>query len=302
MRAFCALIFIFVFLFPSIVHAQVSITEIMYDLPGGDTKHEWIEVHNDEESVDFSTWKLYEGSTNHKLTPFSGSGSLPSGSYAVIADDPATFLSDYPGFSGALFDVALSGGLNNTNGETLVLRDADLIDRDSVTYSPSQGAQGDGNSLNKTGSGWQALSPSPGTNASGSPVSKPEPTPEPKVKVVAEDPAVTSQETTQATTIAEPTGTPTQAPKKETPAPVQETVTQVATAVSTPSQKQEVKESEEESIEEGSNELQQLGAAAAAAPAFPSWVLTLGIGALLGLGIGGGALFLFRKKSLPPTE
>lgn len=146
------------------VHARaaVTITEIMYNPAGGDAKHEWIEVLNSGEAVDLSQWKLFEGGSNHGLEVYAGSATLSSGGYAIIADDPATFLADYPGFSGTLFNTALSSGLNNAIGETITLRDATLTDHESVTYAPLPGADDTGDSLQKIDNVWQAAKPTPG--------------------------------------------------------------------------------------------------------------------------------------------
>ncbi len=111
-------------------------------------------------------WKLFENGTNHSLTAYSGGETLSSGGYAIIADNPANFIADNPGFSGALFDSAFS--LSNT-GETLILRccGSDLVDKDSVTYASTMGASGDGKTLQRasaTGS-FSGLSPTPGSGA-----------------------------------------------------------------------------------------------------------------------------------------
>lgn len=154
-------------LFPSAVSAQVVISEIMYDLESGsDSGREWVEVFNTGGStVTLTEWKLFENGTNHALTAYSGSEEIPSGAYAIIADNPANFLADNPGFSGSVFDSAFS--LSNT-GETLILRccGSDLLDKDSVTYSSAMGAQGDGKTLQRSSGGsFSALAPTPGSGA-----------------------------------------------------------------------------------------------------------------------------------------
>jgi len=153
-----ALLFIFLLSF-NIVSAQVVITEIMYDLDGSDSGREWIEIFNSgSESIDISSWKLYENETNHKLKFFQGNETLSTGGYAIIADNPEKFLIDNSDFSGTIFDSSFS--FKNT-GETIILRDADLTDVDTVAYNPEQGAKGDGNSLQKTNDGWIATIPTP---------------------------------------------------------------------------------------------------------------------------------------------
>ncbi len=144
---------------PLSLSAQIVITEVMYDLDGSDAGREWIEVENaGTDPVDLSSWRLFEASTNHKINAVATPG-LPAGHFAVIADDPAKFKTDNPDFTGLLFDSVFS--LGNT-GETLVLRDQNMADIDSVAYSSSMGASGDGNSLQKTSSGWISALPTPG--------------------------------------------------------------------------------------------------------------------------------------------
>lgn len=160
------IIILFAF-FPFAVSAQVIISEIMYDLQSGsDTDREWIEVFNAGGStVHLTDWKLFEANTNHSITAFSGAENLPSGGYAVIADNPAKFLIDSPGYGGLLFDSTF--GLNNS-GETLAIHTPapDLSESDSVSYQSSWGAAGNGNSLQRNTSGGATFSegaPAPGT-------------------------------------------------------------------------------------------------------------------------------------------
>lgn len=149
------------FFFTAIASAAVVIDEIMYDLEGGDTSREWIEIANTGNvPVDLTGWKLNEANTNHGIVISQGNAAIPAGGFAIIADNPEKFLTDHSGFSGTIFDSSFS--LSNT-GETLVLRDANLADVDTVTYSSDQGAAGDGNSLQKLDGVWQGAQPTPGS-------------------------------------------------------------------------------------------------------------------------------------------
>lgn len=139
--------------------AAFSFTEVMYDASGTDTKHEWVELINSGPSVDVSGYKFFENGSNHGLTLVAGSASIASGGYVVIADDATTFLTDYPSFSGTLFDAAFS--LSNT-GETFSFRDESLTDVASATYASDAGAAGDGNTLNYLGGVWVPRLPTPG--------------------------------------------------------------------------------------------------------------------------------------------
>jgi hypothetical protein len=131
----------------------------MYAPAGTDTKHEWIEVCADT-ATDIDGWKLFEADTNHGLSLVSGVSALAANQCAIIADDATTFATDYPSFNGNLFDSAFS--LSNT-GETIVLRNADLADIDTVSYTDVLGAKDDGNSLQLQGNAFVATTPTPGT-------------------------------------------------------------------------------------------------------------------------------------------
>lgn len=134
----------------------------MYDLEGTDTDREWIEVYNDGSSVDLTTWKFFEANTNHTLVLSQGSGTLSTGSFAVIVQNPSAFLSDWPGYSGTIFDSSFS--LSNESGETIGMKDGSLSLIDEVTYAGSvNGGAGDGNSIIGSGSSWSAGAPTPGS-------------------------------------------------------------------------------------------------------------------------------------------
>lgn len=147
------------------VYAEVVITEIMYDLEGSDADREWIEIQNNGSDVDLTNWKFFENGTNHGLALSQGNALIPQNGFAIIADDPEKFLIDWPGFAGTLFDSSFS--LSNS-GETIVLRDLELADIDSVAYSSDWGANGDGNSLQKINNQWISALPTPGDGSSNS--------------------------------------------------------------------------------------------------------------------------------------
>ena len=167
---------------PHVVHAQVIVTEIMYDLKAGsDSGREWMEVYNAGASgVKLTDWKLSESGTDHKIKAIAGGDTLPPGSYAVVVDNLEKFKADWPTFSGQLFDSTFS--LSNS-GETMALRNASSTDDNSITYQTSWGAAGDGNSLNRapndTGA-FVARAPSPGSLMSAEAI----PPPAPKQTVV----------------------------------------------------------------------------------------------------------------------
>lgn len=138
----------------------LRITEIMYDVPGTDTKREWIEITNTSTlPVDVSQLKLFEANTNHTLTLVSGDKVVQPGSSAIIVDDPVKFKTDWPHYTGALFNSTFS--LSNT-GEALTLKDSALVAVNSVSYDHSLGGTGDGNTLQWNGTAFVPGAPTPG--------------------------------------------------------------------------------------------------------------------------------------------
>src|SRR5690348_11665056 len=80
---------------PASAFASVEITEVMYDAPGADSGHEWLEATNlGASEVDLSGYKLFEGNTNHALALQSGEATLAAGASAILVEDPAKFAAD----------------------------------------------------------------------------------------------------------------------------------------------------------------------------------------------------------------
>lgn len=157
-RIFILILFVFL---PLISRAQVYINEIMYEPQGTDANAggEWIEVKNvGTENIDLSKWKFFDSvgnTSNHTLTFVQGPQMLSPDQYAVITKDLDAFKSFFSQFSGLLFKSSFTLSVDSTNKEeTLIIRNSDLVDIDSVIYSSNQGANGDGNSLQKSGSTW----------------------------------------------------------------------------------------------------------------------------------------------------
>jgi Lamin Tail Domain len=150
-----------VFALPAAARAQVHITEVMYDAAGSDQGHEWVEVAADS-AVDLSGWRFTVAGDNHLLSVVEGTTSLTAGTIAILSNDPQTFLTDYPTYTGTLFKSSFS--LTNTGG-TIALKDKKLNVVDSVTYASSNGAAGDGNSLHITNGTLVASAPNPGSLA-----------------------------------------------------------------------------------------------------------------------------------------
>lgn len=159
----CLIVLLFCF-GPRYVDANFEITEIMYDLDGTDTDREWVEVRNTSDtSVDLSKWYLFSDNTKHALNPVS-EANVPSGSYAVIVQNPSKFKLDQPSFVGLIFDSSWTGLSND--GDTLALKDQSLNLVGEISFSSSLGANGDGKTLQKNAGVFVASNPTPGSGYS----------------------------------------------------------------------------------------------------------------------------------------
>lgn len=155
-------IFILIILlsFAHVASAQIVISELMYDVSGADTGREWIEVENiGNESLEFTSWKLYESETNHAIKESKGKSVLSPGEFAILADNAEEFIIDYPNFPGIIFESTFS--LNN-EGETIGIKDASGNLVHQLSYTKSAGAAGNGTSFQKIAGVWHAALPTPG--------------------------------------------------------------------------------------------------------------------------------------------
>lgn len=154
------LLFIFCFLPKISFGAGISISEIMYDAEGSDGGREWIEVYNSSGSdIDLTSYKFFENGVSHGISHLEGDALLANNSYAIIADNANNFTSEYTGASKSqIYDASFS--LSNSAGEYLAIKNSEGEAISEITYDPSIGAAGDGNSLQKNNSGsWAASLP-----------------------------------------------------------------------------------------------------------------------------------------------
>jgi len=134
---------LFVFV-PVLVHAQLKITEVMYDPEGSDTKREWIEVFNaGSEAIDLTKYYLLENNVYHKIVAQT-EALLNSNTHAIIAGSVPEVLAEYPSFNGLIFDSVFS--LNNT-GESIAMANSLKETVDTFTYTSEMGAKNTGQSL-----------------------------------------------------------------------------------------------------------------------------------------------------------
>lgn len=154
-----------------IIYANVSISEIMYDLEGNDTGREWVEIKNeDNQSIDLDGWRFFEHDVYHSINHIYGEGEITPGGYAILADKPEVFLNENPNFNGSIFDSSFS--LSN-EGELIALYAGDRL-VDSYAYQNIKGGNGNGNSLQLHESKWGEGSPTPGYENNHNPITKQE--------------------------------------------------------------------------------------------------------------------------------
>ncbi|WP_053002449.1 lamin tail domain-containing protein [Kordia jejudonensis] len=162
--------------------ADVVITEIMYNSTG--TDDEWVEICNNSGST--QSLSLYTIESNSStLYTFSGGTTIADGTCITIGVGSNGDGNFNPGCNFTP-DFGLNGSINNSNNlansiQTITLFAADgTTAADAVTYDPSDGADGNGNSLHvidstidnsDTGTNWQEVTNggSPGTNSLVSP-------------------------------------------------------------------------------------------------------------------------------------
>lgn len=162
--------------------SNLVISEIMYDAAGSDDKHEWVEIFNSGVSPvtiitgsGAGSWRFNDGS-NHTFSLSQGLVAVSAGGYAILADDPATFLADYPTFSGTIFKVSMS--LNNTQDTLKLSADKGATFFGQVSYSKTLGAAGNGKTLELVGGVFRESyidGGTPGAAASTPPAPKPAP-------------------------------------------------------------------------------------------------------------------------------
>jgi hypothetical protein len=160
--------FVFVTFQPVFSYADIYINEIYYS----PKTNSWIEIYNDTDlAVDLTQYKILDAGAvvnGHGITSVSGTNPLPAHTYGVIATTGA--ITKFNSVSWSLFKSALAA--STTPGDTIRLKlSSGTADTDVVTFSNTQGANGDGNSLQRQPDGtWIAATPTPGAINSDIPV------------------------------------------------------------------------------------------------------------------------------------
>ncbi|MBI2635336.1 MAG: lamin tail domain-containing protein [Parcubacteria group bacterium] len=139
---------------------DLVINEIMYNPEGADDKHEWIELYNNSgHSITLTGgsggWKFDDGATSlHGLNEpptnsSQGSMMISASGYVILADNAATFLTDYQGFNGAVIDTVMDLKNSTSTIKTIKIIAPDGAVIDSVLYSNSWGADGNSKTLER---------------------------------------------------------------------------------------------------------------------------------------------------------
>jgi hypothetical protein len=160
-------LFVVAFLFGfKIAHAEVVISEIMYNPVGSDTNTEWIEVHNTgSSSVDLSSWYISDYDTSwhyHAITP-ENLTNINADAYALIVHTSQSNFADFktknPSFNGLLFRSSFT--LGNSGGRLGMSSDRENVVSD-ISYVASADTSDTGNSLQLISGLWEARTPTPG--------------------------------------------------------------------------------------------------------------------------------------------
>jgi hypothetical protein len=124
--------------------SQIKISEVEADPVGSEPGAEWFELFNTGSECEMSGWTITDNGSSDNL--FSGMGGsnvvrIATGGHIIFAGESADFLTDHPGFSGALVDVpstAIGNGLANA-ADFLRLRDGSSNDVDCVAWGSPAG-------------------------------------------------------------------------------------------------------------------------------------------------------------------
>src|SRR3989338_2590373 len=156
-----AVLAVVIFSFLAVPVFSIQVSEIMHNPDGSDAGREWIELYNnDSEQHNLTGWKINTDNSDHSLNAppaNNGRGSmiLEQGSFAVIAQDAASFLSDYD-YNGTVIDSSWSD-LSNSLNKTVWLKNSTQV-LDNATYP----AVPEGNSSCFFNSSFQTCKPTPG--------------------------------------------------------------------------------------------------------------------------------------------
>jgi hypothetical protein len=149
--------------------SDLIINEIMYDLPGADDKHEWLELYNAGlKEIDLTGFKVNDGddATNHALNippknDSRGSLILAPGNYLLLAGDAKTLTADLNDSNVTIIDTAIR--LNNSSSTIKIFDQKGQIVTEAF-YSKDLGGAGNSESLE-----WDGIKFKPSVAPNGTP-------------------------------------------------------------------------------------------------------------------------------------
>ncbi|MDO8784614.1 MAG: lamin tail domain-containing protein [Syntrophales bacterium] len=128
---------------------NITFSEVMYDLPGGDNNREWVEIYNTgEQAVELSsdTWRFNDGA-NHALRLVQGDWNLEPGEAVVVTSNDQTILAEHQNYEGTVIDTVM--GLNNASATLSLSVDNGQNFFTSLSYQSEWGGAGNGKTLEK---------------------------------------------------------------------------------------------------------------------------------------------------------
>ena len=160
------------------LHAEVMLSEIMYDPQNADTNREWIELYNSGSSaISLSGWQFGLPTNNLWTAALPASASIAAGQALVLTPSAATLDSDWGSGINRIqvsnFPSLTNDPNNNATDATLAIRNASGVIQDQITYKDGAGwpttSGNDGNSiyvlpqaltssLNDSGANWKPSS------------------------------------------------------------------------------------------------------------------------------------------------
>ena len=145
MQSLFAALSFFCFFIPTMLYAQVTFSEVMFDVVGSDAHDEFIEIYNlsETDTLDLIGWKLSDSLAEDDLVDAGMGMALKPGQFAVILDgsywnNSETYQDIIPDEALVLTidDAALgSGGLTNSRGKRLSLIDSNGQEVDVYRYT-----------------------------------------------------------------------------------------------------------------------------------------------------------------------
>jgi len=145
MRDFPKIVGTFLIVVPQILLSQVTLSEIMYDVPGSDAHDEFVELVNLSvtDSVDVSGWLLSDGAGTDHIIDAGGGTVIKPGQIAVVLD--ASYFENSSTYDAIIPDSALiltidnltlgKSGLSNSIAETVSVLDSNGAVITQYTYS-----------------------------------------------------------------------------------------------------------------------------------------------------------------------